>query len=92
MFNNLPNGAGLRETREPEREKYGKFLCFGGAAKGTSEQFTNDSETVGRMLAARGHRLTYGGGRTGLMGAVSAGALGAGGQVHGIIPYFLEFA
>ncbi len=66
------------------------FCVFGGAAKGISEQFTNDAETIGRMLAARCHRLTYGGGRTGLMGAVSDGALGAGGHVHGIIPRFLE--
>ena len=66
------------------------FCVFGGAAKGTSEQFTNDAETVGRMLAARGHKLIYGGGRTGLMGAVSGGALEACGYVHGIIPYFLE--
>ena len=50
------------------------FCVFGGAAKGTSEQFTNDAETVGRMLAARGHKLIYGGGRTGLMGAVSGRA------------------
>ena len=66
------------------------FCVFGGAAKGTSAQFINDAEIVGRMLAARGHKLTYGGGRTGLMGAVSGGALEAGGHVHGIIPYFLE--
>ena len=50
----------------------------------------NDADTIGRMLAARGHKLTYGGGRTGLMGAVSGGALVAGGHVHGIIPHFLE--
>ena len=66
------------------------FCIFGGAARGTLDQFTNDAETVGRMLAARGHRLTYGGGRTGLMGAVSGSALEAGGHVHGIIPHFLE--
>lgn len=66
------------------------FCVFGGASKGTSEQFTNDADKIGRMLAARGFKLTYGGGRTGLMGAVSGGALGAGGHVHGIIPYFLE--
>ena len=66
------------------------FCVFGGAAKGTSDQFATDAETIGRMLAARGHKLTYGGGRTGLMGAVSGGALGAGGHVHGIIPHFLE--
>ena len=66
------------------------FCVFGGAAKGTSEQFINDADTIGRMLAARGHSMTYGGGRTGLMGAVSGGALGVGGHVHGIIPHFLE--
>ena len=66
------------------------FCVFGGATKGTSKQFVNDADTIGRMLAARGHRLTYGGGRTGLMGAVSGGALVAGGHVHGIIPHFLE--
>ncbi len=66
------------------------FCVFGGAAKGKSAQFINDAEIVGRMLAARGHKLKYGGGRTGLMGAVSGGALEAGGDVHGIIPYFLE--
>ena len=52
------------------------FCVFGGAARGPSEQFTNDAETIGCMLAARGHRMTYGGGRTGLMGAVSRRAGG----------------
>ena len=62
-----------------------------GNAKGPSAQFTSDAQTIGRMLgAARGHRMIYGGGRTGLMGAVSGGALEAGGHVHGIIPHFLE--
>ena len=40
------------------------FCVFGGAAKGISEQFVNDADTIGRMLAARGHRLTYGGGQS----------------------------
>lgn len=66
------------------------FCIFGGAAKGSSDQFVADAETLGRMLAARGHNLVYGGGRTGIMGAVSRSALDSGGHVHGIIPHFLE--
>jgi uncharacterized protein (TIGR00730 family) len=37
------------------------------------------------MLAERGIRLVYGGGKTGLMGAVATGALAAGGEVMGVI-------
>jgi len=40
---------------------------------------------MGRTLAERGIRLIYGGGRTGLMGAVADGALDAKGEVIGVI-------
>jgi uncharacterized protein (TIGR00730 family) len=40
---------------------------------------------MGRILAERGLRLIYGGGKTGLMGAVADGALEAGGEVIGVI-------
>jgi uncharacterized protein (TIGR00730 family) len=42
-----------------------------------------------QSLAERGISLIYGGGKTGLMGAVADGALGAGGHVVGIIPHVL---
>ena len=38
------------------------------------------------MIAERGLALVYGGAAVGLMGAVAAGALGAGGEVIGVIP------
>ena len=41
---------------------------------------------LGRLLAERGITLVYGGGSTGLMGAVADGALKAGGKVIGVIP------
>lgn len=41
---------------------------------------------MGRLLAESGRRLVYGGGRTGLMGALADGALAAGGEVIGIMP------
>jgi uncharacterized protein (TIGR00730 family) len=40
---------------------------------------------MGRVLAERGLRLIYGGGKTGLMGAVADGALEGGGEVIGVI-------
>ena len=40
---------------------------------------------MGILLAERGIRLIYGGGRTGLMGAIADGALSAGGEVIGVI-------
>jgi uncharacterized protein (TIGR00730 family) len=44
---------------------------------------------MGRLLATTGRRLVYGGGRTGLMGALADAALGAGGEVIGIMPRHL---
>ena len=44
---------------------------------------------MGRYLAESGRRLVYGGGRTGLMGALADGALAAGGEVIGIMPKHL---
>src|SRR5687767_9875264 len=41
---------------------------------------------VGRVLAARGAEIVYGGARVGTMGAVAGGALDAGGSVIGVIP------
>ena len=44
---------------------------------------------LGRSLAENNIRLIYGGGTKGIMGAVAAGVLSAGGKVTGIIPEFL---
>jgi uncharacterized protein (TIGR00730 family) len=40
---------------------------------------------MGHVLAGRGIRLIYGGGKTGLMGAVANGVVEAGGEVIGVI-------
>ena len=40
---------------------------------------------LGKLIAGFDYRLVYGGGRTGLMGCVADGCIGAGGEVHGVI-------
>lgn len=68
-----------------------KTICvFAGAAHGQKPEYSEQSRKLGAMLAARQFDFVYGGGRTGLMGEVAAGALEAGGHVTGIIPRFLE--
>jgi len=64
-----------------------KSVCvFCGANKGTSPAFADAARALGRLLAARGIELVYGGGNVGLMGKIADAVLAAGGQVTGVIP------
>lgn len=63
-----------------------KSICvFCGSSDSVSPDYFAGARQMGRTLAKRGLRLIYGGGKTGLMGAVADGALEAGGEVIGII-------
>jgi uncharacterized protein (TIGR00730 family) len=62
---------------------------FGGAATGADPACRETAFALGRGLAEAGITVIFGGGSIGMMGAVADGALGAGGQVIGIIPDFL---
>ncbi|MCD2344645.1 TIGR00730 family Rossman fold protein [Ideonella azotifigens] len=61
-----------------------------GSRHGSDPAFTEAARTLGRLIAERGWRLVYGGGRVGLMGEVADAALAAGGSVLGVIPQRLE--
>ena len=65
-------------------------MCvFCGASSGRSAAYAASARAFGAALATRGLGLVFGGGRVGLMGAVADGALGAGGEVIGVIPQSL---
>ena len=53
-------------------------------------QYIDEAYKLGKLLAAAGIELIYGGGKVGLMGAVSSGALDSGGKVIGVIPEFMR--
>ena len=59
---------------------------FCGSNGGADPAYVQAAEAVGRGLAGRGLRVVYGGGRVGMMGALADAALGAGGEVVGVIP------
>jgi len=63
-----------------------KSICvFCGSSDSVHADYKSAAWTMGSVLAERGLRLIYGGGKTGLMGAVADGALSASGEVIGII-------
>ena len=62
-------------------------LCvYCGSSPGQDPVFAATARRFGALVAGRGLRLVFGGGHVGLMGALSDGALEAGGQVVGVIP------
>jgi len=67
-----------------------KSICvFCGSNAGNQPIYRSEAEKLGRLLAARGIEVVYGGGNIGLMGAVADACLEAGGTVVGVIPQAL---
>ena len=59
---------------------------FCGSSPGNDPAYAEAARTLGITLAERGITLVFGGGRVGLMGVVADAALGAGGEVIGVMP------
>ncbi len=68
-----------------------KIAVFCGSSSGIDAHFLAAASALGAELARRKHVLIYGGGRTGLMGALADAALAAQGTVRGVILHdFIE--
>ncbi|MXP41990.1 TIGR00730 family Rossman fold protein [Altererythrobacter soli] len=63
-----------------------RLAVYCGSATPEDPRYVALAREVGEELARRGIGVVYGGGRLGLMGALAAGALEAGGEVVGVIP------
>ena len=63
-----------------------KSICvFCGSSDAVHEDYKEAAFQMGVTLAQSGIQVVYGGGKTGLMGALANGALSAGGTVIGVI-------
>lgn len=62
-----------------------RIAVYCGSSNTVSPRFRRAAHLLGRGLAERGIGLVYGGGDVGLMGEAARGALGAGGEVIGVI-------
>src|SRR3954469_20240532 len=68
-----------------------KLLCvYCSSSDRLDPKYVAAAEQLGRDLVGQGWGLVYGGGKTGLMGAVARGTKSAGGRVVGVIPEFMK--
>ena len=66
-------------------------LCvYGASSEQIDRRYIEAGEALGHLMAQRGHKLVFGGGATGLMGAVVRGVAAEGGESLGIAPAFFN--
>lgn len=62
-------------------------ICiYGASSDKIDKSYLSSAEALGAKLAKRGHRLVFGGGATGVMGAAARGFASEGGHILGISP------
>ena len=65
-------------------------ICvFCASSPGADPRYVAATQSFGELLARSGRRIVYGGGNTGLMGALADAALAAGGEIIGVMPRHL---
>jgi hypothetical protein len=67
-----------------------RVCVFCGSSDGVAAPYLDTARSMGAVLARRGLTLVYGGGGTGLMGALADGVLDHGGHVIGIMPRLFD--
>ena len=65
------------------------ILTYAASSGLLPQIYVDGAIELGSMAAHRGHTIINGAGRTGLMGAVTKGAMQAGGKAIGVIPKFM---
>lgn len=63
-----------------------RVCIYSGSSFGASLDYAAAASHLGAACARRGFGIVYGGGSVGLMGVLADAALGAGGEVIGVIP------
>ncbi len=75
----------VRPDKAPRR-----ICVFCGSNDGAHPRYLEIARETGTALTERGLAVVYGGANRGLMGALADSALGAGGEVYGVLPYGLK--
>lgn len=70
--------------------QFQNICIYCGSSDKTDAEYLQAAEDMGGALVARGLKLIYGGGSTGMMGALADAVLENGGEVVGVIPKMFE--
>ncbi len=66
-------------------------ICvYGASSDAIDKEYIKNGEILGEEMAKRGHTLVYGGGASGLMGAVARGMSRHNGKIIGVAPTFFN--
>lgn len=74
---------------EKEKNRIASVCVYCASSTRVAPVYREAAAELGRLLGERNLRVINGAGNTGLMCAVSDGALAAGGTVTGVIPHFM---
>jgi uncharacterized protein (TIGR00730 family) len=66
------------------------IAVYCGSSDRIEEQYLSAARELGTCAAEQGIKIIYGGGSTGMMGAVATAAMEAGGEVMGVIPEMFD--
>lgn len=66
-----------------------RICVYCASNNGVRPEYVAAARQLGTLIALRGSALVYGGGATGLMGALADAALAAGGEAVGVMPHGL---
>lgn len=67
-----------------------KICVYGAASDEIDKSYIKAGEALGKEMGKRGHSLVFGGGASGLMGAVARGAKSENAEIIGISPSFFN--
>lgn len=66
-----------------------KICVFAASSSKVKDEYLEAARDLARILTGEGHHIIYGGGDTGLMGALANTAQERGGKITGVIPAFM---
>lgn len=66
-----------------------KICIFAASSSKIDKIYIEAAASLGKLLSVEGHKIIYGGGDTGLMGALADSARRSGGNITGVIPEFM---
>jgi len=78
------------EQRNNRHKPIRRVTVYAASSGALSDGYLAAASRAGEALARAGLAIVYGGGNTGLMGAMANSALEHGAEVHGVVPGFLR--
>ena len=91
-MSNVGNREPGKDRGAPAEPPAGKHICvYLGGNLGREQRYIDEADALGRLMAAEGIGLVYGGARVGLMGVLASAVLANGGCVTGVVPRQLSY-